>query len=517
MTDYFPPPRDLPSGSKVWAYLRDSGGAAQENSVTQQEREVRAYCDRHGLSVVEIFKDVAKSGGSVIGRDEFERMMSASNINPPRGLLVWNFARFARDSIDSTFYKATLRKRKIIIHSMTDPIPDDEFASRIVETVIDLANEEKRRQTSRDVKRGLRELVEKGFAAGTPPRGYVGVPMQNGFKRDGSPRMVSKWERDPALWDLVALAWQMRSEGKSYREIQKATGGRLYKSNPCWHTFFRNKNYLGSFTYGGKDYPDHHDPAITWELWKAVQKINGEETRGKNHPRHPRRVGNPSLFTSYAYCAECGSMMTHTSGHKNRSWRYYICGKKDKQGAAACASRRVGEQQAEDAVINAVIEKVLTPEYLAEVIEHTRAKFSDASAIELQINNAKRALEDLEIVIQRLIRAIEKTESPSASDRLQDRERERAQVKAEIEHLESQIAASKVEITPEAMTIVLESWRGQLMQARATKDIKFVRAWLYRFVSRIELGYNHARIFYTYPMADFSHDSFPHCGGTNKT
>lgn len=519
MTDYFKPPRDLPPGSSVWAYLRDSGGASQENSVIQQEREVRAYCDLHGLSVVEIFKDVAKSGGSVEGRDDFERMIATSEIKElrPRGLLVWNFARFARDSIDSTYYKATLRKRKIIIHSMTDPIPDDEYASRIVETIIDLSSEEKRRQTSRDVKRGLKELVEKGFAPGTPPKGYKRVEAQNGFKRDGKPRMVSRWERDPALWELVVLAWAMRSEGKSYREIAKATGGRLYKSNPCWYSFFRNKTYLGIGRSGTYENPDHHEPAITWEIWDAVQKVNGEETRGKNHPRHPRRVGNPSLFTSYAYCAECGSMMTHTLGHKNRSWRYYICGKKDKQGAAACASRRVGEQQAEDAVLNAVINQVLTPEYLAEVVEQTRAKFSDASEIELQINNSKHTLEDLEIVIQRLIRAIEKTESPSVSDRLQDREREHAQVKAEIERLESQLAASKVEITPEAMTIVLNTWRDQLIQARATKDIKFVRAWLYRFVSRIELGYNRARIYYTYPMADLSRDSYPHCGGTNKT
>ncbi|MBV6401919.1 MAG: hypothetical protein CNIPEHKO_02222 [Anaerolineales bacterium] len=522
MTDYFPPPRDLPSGSKVWAYLRDSGGAAQENSVTQQEREVRAYCDRHGLSVVEIFKDVAKSGGSVEGRNEFERMIATSEIEElrPRGLLVWSFSRFGRDVVDANYYKATLRKREIIIHSMTDPIPDDEYTSRIVETIIDLSNEEKRRQTSRDVKRGLKELVEKGFAAGVPPRGYVRVKVQNGFKRDGKPRMVSKWERDPALWDLVVLAWAMRAEGKSYREIAKATGGRLYKSNPCWHSFFRNKAYLGIGRSGAYENPDHHEPAIAWGIWEAVQKVNSEETRGKNHPRHPRRVGCPSLFTSYAYCAECGSMMTHTSGHKNRSWRYYICGRKDRQGAAACSARRVGEQQAEDAVMNAVIEKVLTPEYLAEAVEQARAKFSDASAIELQINNARHALEDLEIVIQRLIRTIEKTDSPSASDRLRDRERERAQVKAEIEGLESQFAASKVEITPEAMAIVLDTWRDQLIKARATKDINSVRAWLYCFVSRIELGYNHARIFYTYPMTDFSltpRFGYPLRGGTNKT
>lgn len=519
MTDYFPPPRDLPPGSPVWTYLRDSGGVTQENSVTQQLSEIRAYCDLHGLSLVEVFMDVAKSGGSVIGRDDFERMMTMSEVKDlrPRGLLIWNFARFARDSIDSTFYKATLRKRKIIIHSITDPIPDDDWGSRVVETVLDLSNEEKRRQTSRDVKRGLQELVSKGFAPGTPPRGYKRVPVQNGFMRDGKPRWVSKWERDPALWDLVVLAWTMRAEGKSYREIQEATGGRLYKSNPCWNTFFRNKAYLGIGRSGTYENPDHHEPAITWEIWEAVQKLARDNPMRKDHPRHPRRVGTPSLFTSYAYCLECGSMMTHTFGHKKHSWRYYICGKKDKQGAASCTSRRVGERRAEDAILNAVINKVLTVEYLADVIEQARIKFSDTAGIELQISNAKHTLEDLEIIIQRLLRAIEKTESQSAQDRLRDRELERAQATAEIERLESQLAASKVEIAPEAMGIVLDAWRDQLIQARATKDIRFVRAWLYRFVSRIELGYNRARIYYVYPMADLSRDSYSLRGGTEQS
>lgn len=106
----------------------------------------------------------------------------------------------------------------------------------------------------------------------------------------------------------------------------------------------------------------------------------------------------------------------------------------------------------------------------------------------------------------------------SQENSVAQQEREHAQVKAEIERLESQLAASKVEITPEAMTIVLDTWRDQLMQARATKDIRFVRAWLYRFVSRIELGYNRARIYYTYPMADLSltpRFGYPLRGGTS--
>ncbi|NWG07577.1 MAG: recombinase family protein [Chloroflexi bacterium] len=521
MADYFPPPRDLRPGSTVWAYLRDSGGPTQENSVTQQETEIHAYCDRHNLALVETFRDVAKSGGSTISRDGFERMIDMSEIKPPHGLLIWNFARFSRDENDSKFYRALLRKRGIIIHSLTDPIPTDEFAP-VIESLVDFANAEKRRQNSRDVKRGLASLVSQGFAPGTPPKGYIRVPVEIGFKRDGTPRIVSKWERDPALWDSVVLAWQMRAEGKSYKEIQEATEGRIYKSLPCWCSFFKNKNYLGSFTFGGKEYPDHHEPAITEDVWEAVKKIRDDNPLHKNHLRHPRRVGNPSLLTGFTYCLECGAMMTHSPGHKDRSWRFYICGKKDKQGVQSCTSRRVGEKPAEDAILETIRDKILSPAYLEQVIESARLQFGDTSDLERRIALARRNVEDLEIAIHRTLRAIEKTDSDLAYQRHAQLEQERAQGKAEIDHMESQLAAAKIEITPEAMTLVLDAWRDQFNQARESNNIRFIRTWLYRFVSKVELGYNRARIYFTYPLIDFSlpgnssRHAYPLRGGTDK-
>ncbi|MFT3892984.1 MAG: recombinase family protein [Anaerolineales bacterium] len=89
--------------------------------------------------------------------------LSQEESSRPRAILIWNFARFARDYNDFVFYKATLNKRGIMVHSLTDVIPEDDFAGRVVETVISLANEEKRRQTSKDVKRALQTLSEKDF------------------------------------------------------------------------------------------------------------------------------------------------------------------------------------------------------------------------------------------------------------------------------------------------------------------------------------------------------------------
>src|SRR6266498_4443645 len=332
--NYSPPQPGMPAGACVWAYLRDSGGPSQEQSVDQQENEILAYCKRYKLNLVKIFRDVARSGGSVLSRDEFMAMIEQSEDESirPQAILIWNFARFARDYNDSVFYKATLHRRGVIVHSLTDQIPADDFAGRIVETVINLANEEKRRQTSRDVKRGLKSLVSKGFSPGTPPRGYIAIKVTIGSRRDGLPRIVSKWEPDPVLSEYVKIAWQLRAQGKSYQEITHATHGKLYTGINSWHGFFRNKAYLGIGKNGDLEIEDHHEPLITWDLWEAVQKLFGPPREKKGQLNHPRRVGNPTIFSGFTYCIECGAMMTHSTGKKKHPWLHYICGRKDRHG-----------------------------------------------------------------------------------------------------------------------------------------------------------------------------------------
>lgn len=501
---YASPPPGLQAGARVWAYLRDSGGPSQDQSTDQQEQEVRAYCKRHGLVLVRIFRDVARSGGSTIGRAEFMSMIDLSEdpAGRPQALLIWNFARFARDYNDFVYYKATLTKRGILVHSLTDQIPLDDFAGRIVETVISLANEEKRRQTSRDVKRGLKSLVSKGFSPGVPPRGYMAIKVTIGEKRDGMPRVVSKWEPDPVLAELVKIAWQLRAQGKSYQEITRATHGQLYTGSNSWHSFFRNKAYLGIGKSGDLEVPDHHEPLTTWELWEAVQKLyDAHPLSGKKGQlNHPRRVGNPTILSGFTYCLECGAMMTHSPGNKKKPWVHYMCGRKDRHGPASCRSKRIGAVNAEQQILAAILGQVLTADYLSEAIAETKKQLDSTPELERQIKATRRDLESLDIAIQRNLNTIEKTGSPAAQDRLKQREAEKSQLQADLEKLSMQLATARAEITPQAIDIILAAWRAQFDRLQQSGNVRELKAWLLQFISRIELGYNRARIFYTYPM-----------------
>jgi hypothetical protein len=135
-----PPPSTLPPGSTVWAYLRDSGGDNQDRSITRQLEVIQDYCARHRLELVHVYRDEAKSGTTTAGRDDFMRMIAQSDKheNNPDGLLLWSFSRFGRNLDDATYYKSRLRRNDIIIHSLTDQIPEGPY-SRFVETLVDIA------------------------------------------------------------------------------------------------------------------------------------------------------------------------------------------------------------------------------------------------------------------------------------------------------------------------------------------------------------------------------------------
>jgi len=500
MPDYMPPPSGLKPGLSVWAYLRDSGGPTQEQSVPQQEAEIRAYCKRHGLVLARVFADVGKSGGSVSQRVQFLDMVDLTKDEAirPAGLLVWNFARFARDVDDSDFYKATLRKRGIIIHSLTDAIPEGPYAG-VVEKIIDIANEEKRRQNSRDVKRALESLVSQGYAlGGTPPRGYRSVHETIGIRKDGAPRIVSKWEPDPEKWDLVKLAWQLRAQGKTYGEITRATQGKLYKDRNSWVPFFKNKHYLGVAKCGDKEFPDHHEAAIDLATWEAVKKIQ------KDHPRaglrHPRRVAHPSLLSGLAYCGQCGAAMVyHSAAHQD--WPFYVCGQRDRRkGYAVCKSRRVSARKVNAIILDTVLNRILTPDYFEALLAEIQTQMTDTASLETLIEEKRRDLRTVERGIANLLDLAESFGAGAALNRLKQREAERAQIMTELNTIEARRQALEVEITPEALALVLDTWRAQIVETKESGDIAALRGLLARFVAKVELDYTNAKIWYTYPI-----------------
>jgi len=327
---YLPPPSTLSPGSIVDSYRRDSGGMRQDKSTGQQLTEIQAYCTQHGLIHRHRFVDEAKSGGSTAGRDDFNRMLALYN-DPaarPRGLLLWNYARFARDIDDAQLNKIIIRKKwGILIHSLNDQIPEGDYG-RFIEFFIDMSNEEKRKQTSLDARRGLKDLVEKhGCVPGTPPRGFKRAPVNLGKRRDNTDHIAHRWDPDPDWIPRIKQAFALKAAGSSLIHIHQKT--RLYNSLNSYRTFYFNKIYIGILEFGDLTIEHYCHPIIDRQTWDAVQRIlalhaDRQNVSAKNalHPR--RRAGAANyLLSGIAHCARCDSpLWGMTSGQRDGS--YYL-------------------------------------------------------------------------------------------------------------------------------------------------------------------------------------------------
>lgn len=414
MTEYiYKPPAKLPPGSMVIAYLRDSGGPRQDESIGQQERVIVEYCKQHGLFLSKIYADTA-SGRSIKNREQFLEMYHTIEAMPddlrPHGLLLWAYSRFSRDIVQFNRYLYALLDYGLVVHSLTEEIPAG-ITGQIMLSLKAYKNAEFSEELGKQIKRGIADRVKAGYCnGGTPPRGYRIVRDYTGTRRNGQQRTGVKWEPDPVLAPLVRLAWELRAKGKGYSEIIQATKGKLYTSKNSWASHFRNKSYLGIGKANDLEIPDHHPPLITHELWDAVKKVEAAMPRHgrKGTLLHHRRIKYPSLLSGLAYCVHCGAAMVL---HADKRYRNYICGKRDRQrGYMDCTqARRVNAKKADLAILDAVLNRILSPAFVDDLLEDIQREFADTRKIDLETEQAYNLLDLNKRSIRRLMQLAEGT------------------------------------------------------------------------------------------------------------
>jgi DNA invertase Pin-like site-specific DNA recombinase len=506
MSEYiYKPPATLPPGSEVIAYLRDSGGPNQDQSIGQQERAITLYCKEHGLILGAVYSDTA-SGRKTKNRSQFLEMFNEVMTCPdelrPRGLILWAYSRFSRDVVDFNYYLYGLLKKGVIVHSLTEQIPEG-IAGQILLSVKSYTNADYSIQLGKQIKRGIADRVKAGYNnGGQAPKGYRVVRDQIGVRRNGAQRTGVKWELDPELAPLVLLAWELRAQAKGYGEITKATGGKVYTCSNSWHSHFRNKSYLGIGKAGDLEIPDHHEPLISWELWEAVRNVEKVMPRYgvKGDPMHPRRMSHPSLLSGMTFCIHCGAaMVLHTA----KDYRSYLCGKRDRQkGYKDCTKgRSVNARKADRIILDVILNQILSPSFVDNLLLEIQNQMVDVSKIDREIGDANNLLILTERSITRLLQLAESAgDIEEIAARMKVLKLEKGEVTAKIKRLQAERAAEIPTITNEALALVFSIWRAQIEKAIKNNEILTAKKLLAQFVSKIELGHDAAIIHYTYPV-----------------
>lgn len=387
-------------------YARFSSNNQREESIDAQVRACKEYCKRKGYIVTHIYKDEAKSGTKLAGRDAYMQMLEDVKEDLFDIIIFHKIDRNARKELDYYLTKDALIKNKVRYEYAAQYI-DDSPEGQFAEGMLVAAAAYYSRNLAKETKKGLNENAYKAqFNGGTAPFGY---------------KVVNKYyEIDEREAEGVRMIFRMYLSGDGYTEIARALAEKGYKtksgrnfSKVSIHDILRNEKYIGTYTYNKViKRPDgtrnsHGTPSaelirienalpaiISKEDFAMVQQI--KEDNRKNAARF--HASRPYLLTGKIFCEHCGSPMNgHRMRRATKEYGYYVCNRKERVAGEVCPNKYINAENLEKWVLESIEQAVFSPANMEKIAEKMAEQYStrakDSKNRRTQLNKQKAELE----------------------------------------------------------------------------------------------------------------------------
>jgi DNA invertase Pin-like site-specific DNA recombinase len=293
------------------ALIRVSTDAQTELSPDSQLKEIRKYASANNIELLEehIYIE-AVSGRSAAKRPEFNRMIAVAKSKPKPFdvILVWKFSRFARSREDSIVYKSMLRKDcGIDVVSVSEALGDDN-TSVLMEAIIEAMDEYYSLNLAEEVRRGLRERVERGGIITVAPFGYKVV--------DGC------YVVHPEHSEIVRMFFDEYLNGVTLRELAVRVNNRgvltnrgtLWKSKTIKY-ILQNPAYIGKVHHDTIIVQGIHEPIVSEEQFERVQERLAMTAAMFRKGEHESIRLPDFMLRGLVRCSNCGStLVNHNRG-----------------------------------------------------------------------------------------------------------------------------------------------------------------------------------------------------------
>ena len=356
--------QDLPL--KVTYYARVSTlSEEQENSIENQIAYFEEYIKRNtNWTFVNGYVDRAR-GESTHNRVNFNRMMEDSKLGLFDLILTKEISRFARDTVDSITKTRELLSNGVGVYFINDNLNTLSADSELHLTIMaSLATEEVRKLSER-VKFGHKQAIKNG--------NVLGNSRIFGYDKQDCKLTINEKEAE-----MVRLIFELYgTEDYSARAIEKELKNRGYlgrNGTPIAHNtitgIIQNPKYKGYYC-GNKvritDYRTKKQRFLPEEEWVMYKDETGETVpaivsedlwnrcnsifnkRSSIVKSHRTSIKNSSVFTGKIWCGAHDKPFWRTnysnSKTKGRTIHQWICSEKRKNGARACATVSIMENE----------------------------------------------------------------------------------------------------------------------------------------------------------------------------
>ncbi len=394
---------------RAYVYARYSSDNQREESIDAQVRACRYFAQHEGIKIVRVYADKEKSGLSVKGREEYQRMMRDVALGEVGIVMVHYLSRFGRNALDMLQGKQSLESRGIQFISVRERL-DSSAEGKLMLMILAGINEFYSANLAVEVRKGMNENALKCQTTGGKPA--LGFDI-------GSDKLLKVNEPEA---ETIRLIFDMYLHGHGYNTILaelNRRGLRTKRGQPfgrnSLYAILRNERYNGVYTYAriapksdagtrnSHKYADNYiriedgcPRIVDREVFEGVQKIM--DSNKSNKARN--RAKETYLLSGKLYCGDCGGRMVGEARYAHGiKYRYYACNQRERQ-LVSCHKTNVRCNDIEELVLDGLNELVVSKDNIARL---ARQMCDSIQGDDKSSANYKSQLNELDRKISRLV------------------------------------------------------------------------------------------------------------------
>lgn len=407
---------------KVYTYTRVSTAMQADGySLDAQKDRMKAFADFNDYEIVGTYEDAGKSGKSIEGRLEFNRMMEdiKSGKDGVSFVLVFKLSRFGRNAADVLSTLQIMQDFGVNLICVEDGIDSSKDAGKLMISVLSAVAEIERENIRVQTMEGRIQKAREGkWNGGFAPYGYQLIDGKLQINEEEAEAIRVIFDQYVHT-DIGANGVAKYLENRGIHKIQRQNGKNPLFDAHLVRLILKNPVYCGKIAYGRRktekvhgtrnEYhlveqdnyilvDGQHDAIVEEDVWQAAQikllaqaKKYEHVNRGKDTKTH--------LLSGIVKCPVCGagmygnkSIKRKKDGTKYKDFYYYGCKHRTMTRGHKCDyKKQIREELLDDAVAEVIIKLVSNPKFAAMMQEKIGSKV-DTAAIDAELADFEKQL-----------------------------------------------------------------------------------------------------------------------------
>ena len=389
---------------KAYMYTRVSTAMQVDGySLDAQEEEIREYCERNKIDIVGSYSDKGKSGSTIVGREQFQKMLDdiEGNEDGISYVIVYKLSRFGRNAYDINGSLGILRDNKVNLVAIKDSIDTSTLMGETFALIMAALAQAELSNIHEQTFLGRQQKAREGkWNGGTSPLGYKLV--------DG--KLIIDEAEAAIVRRIFDLYTQERPLGIAgvVKQLLKEEVKRPPRQNRTYGQIAYGRRHMEKADRKGnrkvvkpKEYilvQGEHTPIVSLEQFKAAQELR----QGRSNMCE-RRPDNDyvHLLSPMLRCPECGASMYGNTTRKRKKtqdgefctdYHFYACKHRRSIEGKTCTYKKNWNSKDIDGPVVEIVTQLINDPKLADYIRGKLSSVVDVETVEADIAKIEKAL-----------------------------------------------------------------------------------------------------------------------------